>query len=218
MIRVCIAGATGWVGRALVPAVTSADDMRLMSAVSRSSAGQRLEEAPEAPVYSSVNEALDEVDVLVDYTAHDVVKTHTMLALERGINIVIGTSGLTGDDFDDIEALARAQNAGVVAAGNFSLTAALAQAAALLVAPFLPQAEVIDYASSTKADVPSGTARELAERLASSRAPEMDRGLDETSGPIEGAEYPSRDCRFTRSGFLASVSRPKLSLAFPTRG
>jgi len=54
----------------------------------------------------------------------------------------------------------------VAAAGNFSLTAAMAQAAALLAARFLPQREVIDYASASKSDAPSGTARELAERLA----------------------------------------------------
>jgi 4-hydroxy-tetrahydrodipicolinate reductase len=163
----------------------SADDMRLTSAVSRSAAGKTLTEAPEVPIYATVNEALDEVDVLVDYTTHDVVKGHTMLALERGINVVIGTSGLTADDFEEIDSLARTQNAAVVAAGNFSLTAALAQAAALLVAPFLPQAEVIDYASSTKADVPSGTSRELAEHLASARFPVKDRELEDTAGPIE---------------------------------
>ena len=60
----------------------------------------------------------------------------------------------------------RAAGVGVVAAGNFSLTAAMAQAAALLVARFLPQREIIDYASAGKPDAPSGTARELAERLA----------------------------------------------------
>jgi 4-hydroxy-tetrahydrodipicolinate reductase len=185
MIRVCIAGATGWVGRSLVQAVTSADEMRLSSAVSRSAAGKHLKEARGVPISATVAEALDEVDVLVDYTAHDVVKQHTVHALERGINVVIGTSGLTAEDFDEIDALARTQKAGVVAAGNFSLTAALAQAAALLVAPFLPQAEVIDYAGSTKPDVPSGTARELAERLAAARPAVKDRELGDTAGPIE---------------------------------
>lgn len=185
MTRVCIAGATGWVGRLLVQAVTSADDMDLTSAVSRSAAGKDVEQAPGVPIYATVTEALDEVDVLVDYTAHDVVKQHTLSALDRGINVVIGTSGLTGEDLDEIDALARTQKAGVVVAGNFSLTAALAQAAALLVAPFLSQAEVVDYATSTKPDVPSGTARELAERLAAVRAPRRDRELSDTSGPIE---------------------------------
>lgn len=185
MIAVCVAGATGWVGRSLVQAVSSSDDLVLKSAVSRSAAGKGLDEAPGIPVYATVSEALEAVDVLIDYTSHDVVMDHTRSALERGVNVVIGTSGLTGADYDDIDALARRHGVGVIAAGNFSLTAALAQAAALLVAPFIPQAEVIDYASSTKPDAPSGTARELAERLAKARPPTKDRPLEETTGPIE---------------------------------
>ena len=69
--------------------------------------------------------------------------------------------------------------------GNFSITAAMAQAAAVLVARHLPQAEIIDYASDTKADVPSGTSRELAERLAQVRPPVVTRSLDEIDGPRE---------------------------------
>ena len=185
MISVCVAGATGWVGRPLVQAVASSEDLVLKSAVSRSAAGKDLDEAPDTSVYATVRHALDDVDVLIDYTSHDVVMDHTTTALEKGVNVVIGTSGLTGADYDHIDTLARRHGVGVVAAGNFSLTAALAQAAALLVGPFLPQAEVIDYASSTKPDVPSGTARELAERLAEARTPAKDRALDETAGPIE---------------------------------
>jgi 4-hydroxy-tetrahydrodipicolinate reductase len=185
MIRVSVAGATGWVGRSLVQAVASSDDLVLKSAVSRSAAGKDLAEAPGVPIYATVSEALEEVDVLVDYTSHDVVMDHTRTALEQSVNVVIGTSGLTGADYDNIDSLARRQEVGVIAAGNFSLTAALTQAAALLVAPFMSQAEVIDYSSSTKPDVPSGTARELAERLAEARTPTKDRALDETAGPVE---------------------------------
>ena len=82
------------------------------------------------------------------------------------MHVVTGTSGLTADDFAEIDAAARSAGVGAVAAGNFSLTAAMAQAAALLAARFLPQREIVDYASATKRDAPSGTARELAERLA----------------------------------------------------
>ena len=74
---------------------------------------------------------------------------------------------------------------GVIAAGNFSLTAAMAQAGALLAARHLPQWEIIDYASSTKSDVPSGTAREPAERLAEVREPLLGRPLNEIDGPRE---------------------------------
>ena len=181
-IRVCIAGATGWTGQALVRAVSDAPDLDLRSAVSRSAAGQEL---AGAPVYGSVAEALDGVDVLVDYTDVSVVKANAMAAIEAGVGVVIGTSGLTAEDFAQIDAAARERSVGVVASGNFSLTAAMAQAAALLAARHLPHWEVIDYASATKPDVPSGTARELAERLGAVRAPALGHPIEDLHGPRE---------------------------------
>jgi 4-hydroxy-tetrahydrodipicolinate reductase len=98
---------------------------------------------------------------------------------------VIGSSGLTATDFAEIDSAARERSVGVVASGNFSLTAAMCQAAALLAARHLPQWEVIDYASATKDDVPSGTARELSERLGEIRRPEVGHPIEDLHGPQE---------------------------------
>ena len=189
-LSICIAGATGWTGQALVSAVLEAPDLELVSAVSRSAAGRDLGEALGGeplgvPVSGHVREALDGVDVLVDYTSATAVKENTLAAVEAGVAVVVGSSGLTADDFAELDAAARERSVGVVASGNFSLTAAMCQAAALLAARHLPQWEVIDYASSTKPDVPSGTARELAERLAEVREPEVGVAIDELHGPRE---------------------------------
>jgi 4-hydroxy-tetrahydrodipicolinate reductase len=113
----------------------------------------------------SVAEAVRHADVLVDYTSPESVRANVLAAIEHGVAVVVGSSGLSARDYDEIDAAARARGLGVVAAGNFSITAAMAQAASLLVAPYLPYSEVIDYASAAKRDAPSGTARELAERL-----------------------------------------------------
>jgi 4-hydroxy-tetrahydrodipicolinate reductase len=190
MTRVCIAGATGWTGRALVSGVLAAPDLALVSAVARSAAGKDLGnalggEAEGVPVHASVGEALDGVDVLVDYTSVTAVKANALAAIDAGVAVVIGTSGLTADDFADIDSAARARSIGVVASGNFSLTAAMCQAAALLAARHLPQWEVLDYASATKPDVPSGTARELAERLGEIRRPELGHPITDLHGPQE---------------------------------
>jgi 4-hydroxy-tetrahydrodipicolinate reductase len=182
MLEICVAGATGWTGSAVVQGVVEADDLALRSAVARSAAGQQV---GGAPVFGSVREALDGVDVLIDYTSHLVVKDNVLAAIERGVAAVVGTSGLTADDFAELDSAARERGVGVVAAGNFSLTAAMAQAAALLAARHLPHWEIIDYASATKPDVPSGTAREIAERLAGVRRPVLGRAIDDTDGPRE---------------------------------
>jgi 4-hydroxy-tetrahydrodipicolinate reductase len=168
---VTVSGATGWAGRAVAEGVLRAPDLHLVGAVARSAAGRELGQAWGADpvgltVAGQVDDALADADILVDYTAPAAAKQHALLAIQRRVHVVIGTSGLSAEDFDEIHHVARAAGIGVVAAGNFSLTAAMAQAGALLAAHFLPQREIIDYASAGKPDAPSGTARELAERLA----------------------------------------------------
>jgi 4-hydroxy-tetrahydrodipicolinate reductase len=178
-VSICVAGITGWTGSAVAEGVAAAEDLELRSGVSRSAAGG---EAHGAPVHASVEQALEGVDVLIDYTSHDAVKANALAAIERGVAVVIGTSGLTAQDFADLDEAARARGVGVISSGNFSVTAAMAQAAALLAAKHIPSWEVIDYASAGKADAPSGTARELAEKLGEAR---VERPIAETSGVRE---------------------------------
>jgi 4-hydroxy-tetrahydrodipicolinate reductase len=179
VLNICVAGVTGWTGGAVAEAVAAAEDLSLRSGISRSAAGTELYGAP---VYATVEEALDGVDVLVEYTSHDAAKAHTLTALERGVSGVIGTSGLTAADFEDIDRAARSAGIGVISAGNFSVTAAMMKAAAVMAARFLPSWEVIDYAAAGKADAPSGTARELAEVLG---AAARERSLEDTHGAVE---------------------------------
>jgi 4-hydroxy-tetrahydrodipicolinate reductase len=190
MTRVCIAGATGWTGPALVQGVLEAPDLELAGAVARAAAGRDLGEALGGeplgvPVHGSVADALDGVDVLVDYTSATAVKPNTLAAIEAGVAVVIGTSGLTADDFAEIDAAARERSVGVVSSGNFSLTAAMCQAGALLAARPPPHWEIVDYASAAKPDVPSGTARELAEKLGEVGEPELGHPIEDLHGPQE---------------------------------
>jgi 4-hydroxy-tetrahydrodipicolinate reductase len=175
--RVCVAGVTGWVGRPVADAVEAAGDLELVAGVARSDAAS----------FSSVVEALDAVpaDVLVDYTSAAVVKGNVLAALERGVGVVVGSSGLSAADYAEIDSLAREQQVGVIAAGNFSVTAALLVRFAAEAARHVEAWEVIDYASAAKPDAPSGTSRELAERLEEVRAPALRVPIDEVYGARE---------------------------------
>ena len=172
-----MAGVTGWTGRAVAAAVEEAGDLQFVAGVSRSD--------PDS--YSSVAEALDatSADVLVDYTHAAVVRGNVLAAIERGIGVVVGSSGLSAADYEEIDALAQERQVGVVAAGNFSLTAALLLRCAVEVARHLEAWEVIDYASAGKEDAPSGTARELVERLDAVRPPALGVPIDEVLGARE---------------------------------
>src|SRR5262245_389203 len=175
--RVCVAGITGWTGGAVAESVRAADDLELVAGVSRSDPGR----------YSSVAEALDAVraDVLVDYTHASAVSANVLAALERGVNVVVGSSGLTANDYEAIDSTAREHGVGVIAAGNFSLTAALLLRAASEAARHLESWEIVDFASAGKPDAPSGTARELAERLGDVHAPSREIAVEETIGAPE---------------------------------
>jgi 4-hydroxy-tetrahydrodipicolinate reductase len=121
-------------------------------------------------------------DVLVDFTSPESVKQRALEALNRGVRVVIGTSGLTAADYVDIERAAVTNRLGVIAAGNFSITAALAKHFALLAAKHLPSWEIIDYAHAGKKDAPSGTARELAEALGEMAQNQLAIPVDQTHG------------------------------------
>ena len=174
MIRVCVAGVTGWTGRPVAGAIEAADDLELVAGVARSD--------PEH--FSTVAEALEAVpaDVLVDYTHAESVGANVRVALEHGVGVVVGSSGLTAEDYAAIDTLARERGVGVIAAGNFSLSAALVLRFALEAAEHFDFWEVIDYASAGKEDAPSGTARELAERLAAVHRPALGVSLADVLG------------------------------------
>jgi 4-hydroxy-tetrahydrodipicolinate reductase len=177
VVRVCVAGITGWTGGAVADGIRASTDLELVAGVSRSDPNH----------FSSVAEALDErgPDVLVDYTHAEAVKSNVLVAVDRGVAVVVGSSGLTASDFDEIDALAREKQVAVIAAGNFSITAALLLRFATEAARHLEAWEVIDYASSAKPDAPSGTAREVAERLGRVRAPASDVPVGQTLGSPE---------------------------------
>ncbi len=178
--RIILAGITGWTGKALAGGIAKADDLTLAASVARSVAGQTIDGAP---VYASVKEALAvKADVLIDYTKPGAVKANTLAALEAGLHVVVGTSGLTAEDYAEIDLFAKQVGRGVVAAGNFSVTATLLRRFALEAAKVIPDVEVIDYAAAQKPDVPSGTGRELAEHLAAVRLPSSAKPIDELTG------------------------------------
>ena len=196
MIEICFAGVTGWTARPVVAAIDAADDMNLRSGIARSAAGRTLAEAAESTsagsVYGSVAEALRsaEMDVLVDYTSASAVKDNVWTAVRAGVHVVVGSSGLTADDYAELDGLARDHGVGVIAAGNFSIMAAVLQRAAALAAERLDHWEIVDYASAGKPDVPSGTSRELADAMAEVRTCATALPLSELHGPVEarGAE------------------------------
>ena len=215
-IRICIAGVTGWTGSAVARAVLGSTDFQLAAGIARKRAGEDLGAVlGGAPVGLKVATGLDEAlatpfDVLVDFTAPDSVKARSLQAMASGRHVVIGTSGLTAEDYADLEAEALNRGVGLIAAGNFSITAALAKHFALVAARYLLSCEIIDYAHAEKPDAPNGTTLELVEAMGAIRPSALGVALDRIHG------FPA-----TRGATLAgtqvhSVRLPGYVIAFET--
>lgn len=162
---------TGWTGSLVTRRILGSSEFRLTGALARRSVGRDVGEALGLPpagvaIAGALEDALrPPPDVLIDFTEPSSVKERILAALDRGVRVVVGTSGLTSADYDEIARRAEERQVGVIAAGNFSITAALAKHCALLAARYLPSWELIDYAHAEKVDAPSGTVQELAEAL-----------------------------------------------------
>jgi len=166
--------------------VLASPDLKLTGAVSRSCRGQTLRQAfgleSDLMIHAAVADALEQASVLVDFTSPAVVLHHVFTALERGVHVVIGTSGITDEQYQEIHHRAVEAHVGVLAAGNFALTAVLLQRFATKAAKYIPSWEILDYAHADKIDAPSGTARELAFRLSQVRPPHVEVPLDRMNG------------------------------------
>jgi 4-hydroxy-tetrahydrodipicolinate reductase len=213
-LKICVAGATGWAGSELSRAIARHEDMELVAAISRSHSGKSLGEVIgvetlNTPIFENVEDALKtNPDVLVEYTKPDVAKHHVLFALKSGAHVVIGTSGLTNEDYLEIDSLAKEVKRGVLAVGNFALTVVLLQKFAEMAAKYIPHWEIIDYAHADKKDVPSGTALELANRLSKIQESKLEVPLNQIEGPKEtrGARLQGTQVHSVRlPGYMISI-------------
>lgn len=170
MIRVAVAGCAGRMGSAVVDAVTAAEDMEVVCGIDPHAAGGE----GAFPVFTTVEEALDAVpaDVLVDFTQPSVVAANLAVALPRGVDCVVGTTGLSNETLEEL-AESAAGGACLFYAPNFTTGAVLMMEFAKAAAPYFPEAEVIEFHHCNKKDAPSGTAVRTAQLIAEARSPRV---------------------------------------------
>ena len=154
MIRVILSGATGQVGMALAPAVDADPDLEL-AARAAPSLGVSLADALASPGG----------DVVVDFTAPAFAAVACSTTIAAGLPLVLGTTGLTAEQRDQVDAAARERGTPVFFAPNFAIGAVLMMRFAREAIRHLPRAEIVEMHADTKRDVPSGTALATAEAM-----------------------------------------------------
>lgn len=173
-IRVVVNGAFGLMGQQITRAVVCEPGLKAVGAVEKEVTQQYLPltEAPELIVLSSDLGSLlktCDADVVVDFTNAEVSMAAARTAIKQGVNMVIGTTGLSQGNLAEIQKLCQTHKVGAIVAPNFSLGAALMMHLSRFAAKFFDHAEIIEMHHDKKADAPSGTAIATARAMSEAR-------------------------------------------------
>ena len=186
-LKVGVLGAAGRMGQSVCSAVMQAESLELVAAVDLVSdeSEEMLEGIPITQEISDFFKA--EVDVVVDFTIAEASKNNLPLLAEEGIDVVVGTSGLSDQDVSIIEKKFNESRCLIVP--NFAIGAVLMMHFASIAAPWFNTAEIIEYHHNQKKDSPSGTAIATAERMSSaSNQWDEDPTINESIAGARGAE------------------------------
>jgi len=171
-------------GREVVNALCREPEIKLVGAVELQVAEDYLplpDKSGVVPFSSDLSYILTscQPDVLVDFTTRKAAMPAVREATKRGVNLVIGTTGLTADELNEIDQLAQTHQVGAVVAPNFALGAILMIHLAKVAAKYLDYAEIIELHHHLKADAPSGTALATAKAMAVARGKPFSRPLEQ---------------------------------------
>ncbi|EJL40889.1 4-hydroxy-tetrahydrodipicolinate reductase [Brevibacillus agri] len=175
-IRVAVAGANGRMGQEVVKML--AQDAQL---IYTGNLDTRLGS-------EEINKQMEEMkpDVLVDFTTPHSVYKNMELCLAHGVRPVVGTTGLTPEQLQEMTDRYKEAGLGAIIAPNFAIGAILCMKFAAMAAKYMPHVEIIELHHDRKLDAPSGTALKTAEMIAAVRQ-ELKQGHPEEAETIPGA-------------------------------
>ena len=231
MKKILIAGATGSMGRQAVQLVEKLPDCQLV-AVLAPTASSSSDFKPDVKRFDNLAMVDIAADVWIDFTTPQAVYENTEFALKHHIRPIIGTSGLTTEQTEKLQAIAQKEKLGGIIAPNFGLSAVLLMKFAQEAARYFPDAEVIEMHHADKKDAPSATAITTAKLIAANRNSEncsqtandsQARGADYDGIPVHSVRLPGyiaheqvlfggpgealtiRQDSFSRSSFMQGV-------------
>ncbi|MCT6841102.1 4-hydroxy-tetrahydrodipicolinate reductase [Lactobacillus mellis] len=168
MKKVLIAGATGSMGRKAVQLIEKQSDYQLVAILAPNATADT-----QLPAAVSRFDNLADInlaaDVWIDFTTPQAVFANVKFALEHQMRPIVGTSGLSAEQVQQLQAIAQQQQLGGIIAPNFGLSAVLLMKFAQEAAHYFPDAEVIEMHHADKLDAPSATAITTARLIAANR-------------------------------------------------
>lgn len=191
-IKVAVHGAVGKVGREVINAVCREPGLDLVGAVDMNISTDQLplpDGSGTIPFSADLDALLSNcpTEVIVDFSNAKATMPAVRTATKHKVNMVIGTTGISADNLNEIEQLATANNVGIVVAPNFALGAVVMIHLAKIAAKYFDYAEIIELHHHQKIDAPSGTALSTAQAMAESKGepftqPPEQEGASESRG------------------------------------
>ncbi len=180
-IAIAVAGASGRMGRMLIDAIASADDLRLVGALDVASSPALGQDAAAfagrisgVTISADLATGLADAQVLIDFTRPEGTLAHLAACRELGVRAVVGTTG-----FDAAQKALIADHAaaiGIVMAPNMSVGVNVVLRLLDMAARALDEGydiEIIEAHHRHKVDAPSGTALQMGEVVAAALGREL---------------------------------------------
>ena len=202
-LQVLVHGALGKMGQEVLRAICRDPELEAVAGVDVKGEGEELllpDGSRSIPLSADLESTLsrNHPDVLVDFTTAEATMPAVRMAVRHNVRLVIGTTGLSASNLDEIKSLCQSQGIGAVVAPNFSLAAVVMIHLARIAARFFDYAEIIEMHHEQKVDAPSGTALATAQEMLKSRgkafvhAPATNKSIDNCrGGEFEGVALHS---------------------------
>ena len=202
MIKILVNGALGKMGKEVINAVNDCPGTVLAGSVDIMGDGMT--------IFKDLATAIEKTtpDVVIDFTQPSAIFENAKLCLNTKTSVVIGTTGLTESQIEELKTLSQKNGAGCFIAPNFSTGAVLMMKFAKIAAAYFNNAEIIELHHNQKKDAPSGTAIKTAQLMAEGNSDFSFNNCAETE-TIKGARGANADNNIhihsvRMPGFMAS--------------
>ncbi|MGB9682452.1 MAG: 4-hydroxy-tetrahydrodipicolinate reductase [bacterium] len=157
MINVIVCGACGKMGQEVIKAISRESDIKVVGGIDVKGVGETV---LGVHIRDDLEAVIKEAnpDAIVDFTRRDAALKSIKIGLQNNITMIVGTTGFTQEDLNEIKESVAAYRGNVLIVPNFAIGMVLLMKCAELVAPFMENVEIIELHHDGKLDSPSGTA------------------------------------------------------------
>lgn len=206
MIKVSVIGGLGKMGQETIKAVSKEKDMEIFGIVDAFKVGEEVQIGDNIfKISEKIEDLANSTDVFIDFTNPKTVKQNADKVISLGKDIIVGATGLSESDMEDLKEKAEKNNTAIMIIPNFAIGAVLMMEVSKKIAKYMNEVEIIEYHHPNKLDAPSGTAIKTAQLIKEAKeAREIEKGEELIKG-ARGAKIDDINIHSVRlNGYIAS--------------